>query len=91
MRENRGLDINFKKHLVEKNILWKSKATVGDKRGLNYSIKDRVRNTLLTWTNLREGHEVEGREVCDLIQLISSKFLNIIKKEHKKNKSKMRH
>ena len=80
---------NFKKHLVEKNILWKSKATVGDKRGLNYSIKDRVRNTLLTWTNLREGHEVEGREVCDLIQLISSKFLNIIKKEHKKNKSKM--
>ena len=76
---------NFKKHLAEKNILWKSKSTVGTKRDFNYSIKDKVVDILTIWENLRKGYKVDGREVCDLIQLMSSKFLNIIKKENTKN------
>ena len=80
---------NFKKELVKKNILWKSKGSVGIKRDFNYSIKDRVVNTLNTWSNLKQGYKVNGREICDLIQLISAKFLNIIKKEHIKEKSNL--
>jgi DNA helicase-2/ATP-dependent DNA helicase PcrA len=80
---------NYKKELVKKNILWKSKGSVGIKRDFNYSIKDKVVNTLNTWSNLKQGYKVEGREICDLIQLISKKFLNIIKKEHIKEKSNL--
>jgi superfamily I DNA/RNA helicase len=79
---------NFKKHLVEKNILWKSRGPIGRGRDFNYSIKDKVVETLTAWDNLKKGHTVDGRQICDLIQLISAKFLNIIKKEHLKGKSK---
>ena len=79
---------NFKKHLVEKNLLWKSRGPVGRDRDLNYSIKDKVVETLMVWDNLKKSHKVEGRQICDLIQLIPAKFLNIIKKEHFKGKSK---
>ena len=79
---------NFKKHLVEKNILWKSKSTVGTKRDFNYSIRDKVVNILTIWDNLKKGFTVDGGQICDLIQLISAKFLNIVKKEHLKGKSK---
>ena len=79
---------NFKKHLVEKNLLWKSRGPVGRDRDFNYSIKDKVVETLTVWDNLKKSHKVEGRQICDLIQLIPAKFLNIIKKEHFKGKSK---
>ena len=79
---------NFKKHLVEKNLLWKSRGPVGRDRDFNYSIKDKVVETLMVWDNLKKSHKVEGRQICDLIQLIPAKFLNIIKKEHFKGKSK---
>ena len=79
---------DFKNQLVKKNLLWKSKSTIGMTRDFNYSIKDKVVNTLVTWENLKKGFKVEGRQICDLIQLISAKFLNIIKKEHLKGKSK---
>ena len=80
---------DFKKQLVKKNLLWKSKSTVGVTRDFNYSIKDKVVNTLNTWDNLKKGYKVGGREICDLIELIDKKFLNIIKKEHKKEKSNL--
>ena len=79
---------NFKKYLVEKNLLWKSRGPVGRERDFNYSIKDKVVETLTVWGNLQKSHKVEGRQICDLIQLIPAKFLNIIKKEHFKGKSK---
>jgi len=79
---------NFKKHLMEKNVLWKSKGPVGRGRDFNYSIKDRVVEILTTWDNLKKGFTVDGGKICDLIQLISTKFLNIVKKEHLKGKSK---
>jgi superfamily I DNA/RNA helicase len=74
---------------VKKNILWKSKSTVGTKRDFNYSIKDKVVNTLNTWDNLKKGHKVEGREICSFIQLVDRKFLKILKKEHIKEKSNL--
>ena len=80
---------NFKKHLMEKNVLWKSRGPVGRERGFNYSIKDRVVEILTTWDNLKKGFTVDGGKICDLIQLISTKFLNIIKKEHIKEKSNL--
>ena len=80
---------NFKKHLAEKNILWKSKSKGGTNRDFNYSIKDKVVNTLTVWENLKKGFPVEGGQVCDLIQLIPAKFLTVIKKEHFKGKSKL--
>ena len=69
---------NYKKILVKKNILWKSKGSVGIKRDFNYSIKDKVVNTLNTWDNLKKGHKVEGREICSFIQLINKKFLLMV-------------
>ena len=79
---------NFKKHLVEKNILWKSKGPVGRGRDFNYSIKDKVVTVLKTWEDLKKGFTVDGGQICDLIQLTSAKFLKAIKKEHLKGKSK---
>jgi len=78
---------NFKRHLVEKNLLWKSKSTVGIKRAFNYTIKDKVVETLTIWDNLKKGYKVWGRDICSVLQLIDTKFLNIIKKEHIKEKS----
>jgi len=80
---------DFKKQLVKKNLLWKSKSTVGMTRDFNYSIKDSVVNTLNIWDNLKKGYKVGGREICDLIELIDKKFLNILKKEHRKEKSNL--
>ena len=80
---------NFKKQLVKKNLLWKSKSTVGTKRDFNYSIKDKVVETLTIWDNLKKGHKVEGRQICDLIQRIDKKFLRVLKKEHVKEKSNL--
>jgi DNA helicase-2/ATP-dependent DNA helicase PcrA len=80
---------NFKKQLVKKNLLWKSKSTIGPKRDFNYSIKDKVVETLTIWDNLKKGYKVEGRQICDLIQLIDKKFLRILKKEHVKEKSNL--
>ena len=80
---------DFKKHLMEKNLLWKSRGPVGRGRDFNYSIKDKVVNILNTWDNLKKGYKVEGREICDLIQLIDKKFLRILKKEHIKEKSNL--
>jgi len=80
---------NFKKHLMEKKLLWKSRGPIGRGRDFNYSIKDKVINTLNTWDNLKKGFKVEGREICNLIQLIDKKFLRILKKEHIKEKSNL--
>ena len=80
---------NFKKHLVEKNLLWKSRGPIGRDRDFNYSIKDKVVETLMVWDNLKKGFTVDGGQICDFIQLINAKFLNIIKKEHHKGKSKL--
>jgi len=80
---------DFKKQLVKKKLLWKSKSSVGTKRDFNYSIKDKVVEVLTIWDNLKKGHKVEGRQICDLIQLIDKKFLKILKKEHIKEKSNL--
>ena len=79
---------NFKRHLMKKNLLWKAKSTVGTQRDFNYSIKDKVVETLTTWDNLKKGHKVGGREICSFIQLVNKKFLKVLKKDHIKEKSK---
>ena len=55
-----------------------SKSKGGTNRDFNYSIKDKVVNTLTVWENLKKGFPVEGGQVCDLIQLIPAKFLTVI-------------
>lgn len=78
---------DYKKLLMENQILWKTKAKNGSTDPYNYSIKQKVRDILNIWYKLKNNEKLDGRQVCKLIQEIKAIYLNIKKKEHKAEKS----
>ena len=80
---------DYKKMLMENNILWKTKAKSGTGNSYNYAIKQKVRDTLNIWHKLKSNEKLDGRYVCKLIQEIKSKYLKVKKKDHKPEKSSL--
>jgi superfamily I DNA/RNA helicase len=78
---------HYKKMLMEKNLLWKTRAKSGSDNSYNYSIKNKVRQVLSLWHKFVTKEKLEGRDVCKLIQEIKSEHLNIKKKDNKPDKS----
>ena len=78
---------NYKKMLMESNILWKTKANSGCANSYNYSITQKVRDILNLWEKLKKNEKLDGRQICKLIQEIKAKYLNIPKSKHKPEKS----
>ena len=80
---------HYKKMLMERNLLWKTKAKSGSANSYNYSIKNSVRDTLNLWHKLVKGEKLDGRQVCKLIQKVKSEHLNIYKIQHRPDKSNL--
>jgi superfamily I DNA/RNA helicase len=80
---------HYKYMLMQKNLLWKTKAKSGSGNSYNYSIKTRVRDILNLWHKFATKEKLEGREICRLIQEIRSEHLNIKKKDNKPDKSSL--
>ena len=78
---------NYKKMLMESNILWKTKAKAGSANSYNYSIKQTVRDILSLWDKLKNNEKLDGRQICKLIQGIKAIYLNVVKTKHKPEKS----
>ena len=78
---------DYKKMLMENDILWKTKAKSGTGNSYNYAIKQKVRDTLNIWHKLKNNEKLDGRYVCKLIQELKIKYLKVKKKDHKPEKS----